>query len=178
MLDTVALKLQSDGIDCVSVQWGHWNVHDDTDGSATAMLTNLGVIPMRPADALAAGMKPLRRNAIVAAFDPTRAQSVLQTCGRGELLSQLTSPADETRGRRTEDADLSQRFLKLLAETIGFDGADTIDKTVPMVAIGLDSLQALELRRRVRAEFDLDLEVSDLLGGASIDGVLARLGAH
>ena len=44
-----------------------------------------------------------------------------------------------------------------------------------MVAIGLDSLQALELRRRVKIEFNHDLEVSDLLGGASIADVLTKL---
>lgn len=44
-----------------------------------------------------------------------------------------------------------------------------------MVAIGLDSLQALELRRRVKLEFGHDLEVADLLGGASIADVAARL---
>jgi mycobactin polyketide synthetase MbtD len=47
-----------------------------------------------------------------------------------------------------------------------------------LVAIGLDSLQALELRRRVKAEFNHDLEVSDLLGGASIADVLTKLGGQ
>ncbi|OBB10788.1 polyketide synthase [Mycobacteriaceae bacterium 1482268.1] len=178
MLDAMALRLQSEGLNCVSLQWGHWNVHRDEDGAAAAMLAKLGVIPMRPADALAVGMKPLRRNAIVAAFDLTRARSVLQTCGRGELLAQLESPATvDGPAAGPGDAEVSQRFLRLLAETIGVDGVDTIDKTVPMVAIGLDSLQALEVRRRVKVEFDHDLEVADLLGGTSIEGVLARLGA-
>ena len=38
--------------------------------------------------------------------------------------------------------------MKLLAEAIGVDRADKIDTEIPLVAIGLDSLQALELRRR------------------------------
>lgn len=177
MLDALALKLQSDGVDCISVQWGHWNVHLDADGPAMTMLTNLGVIPLRPADALAVGLTPMRSNAIVAAFDLARARSVLETCGRAELLSRLSAHSEQNEGP-DDGADLSQRFMKLLAETIGVDGADTIDKTVPMVAIGLDSLQALEVRRRVKVEFDHDLEVADLLGGASVEGVLARLTAR
>nr|WP_231988810.1 nocobactin polyketide synthase NbtC [Mycobacterium sp. 1274761.0] len=177
MLDALALSLQSEGVNCISLQWGHWNVHADEDGSAAAMLANLGVIPMRPADALAVGMNPLRRNAIVAAFDSDRARSVLETCGRGELLAQLESRPAAELPAAGDDAELSKRFLKLLAETIGVDGVEAIDKTVPMVAIGLDSLQALEVRRRVKVEFDHDLEVADLLGGASIEKVLARLGA-
>ncbi|EUA13266.1 phosphopantetheine attachment site family protein [Mycobacterium kansasii 732] len=65
-----------------------------------------------------------------------------------------------------------------MAEVTGVDRAETIDVTVPMVAIGLDSLQALELRRRVQTELNHDLEVSDLLGGASVADILAQLGAQ
>jgi mycobactin polyketide synthetase MbtD len=67
--------------------------------------------------------------------------------------------------------------MRLVAAAIGVDHGDRIDATVPMVAIGLDSLQALELRRRIKAEFDHDVEVAELLGGASIADVLTRLGA-
>lgn len=66
-------------------------------------------------------------------------------------------------------------MIHLLAEAIGVDRAEAIDTEAPMVAIGLDSLQALELRRRVKIEFNHDLEVADLLGGASISDVLAQL---
>jgi len=34
----------------------------------------------------------------------------------------------------------------------------------------------LELRRRIKIEFGHELEVADLLGGASINDVLAQLG--
>ena len=56
---------------------------------------------------------------------------------------------------------LPRRVVQLVAQAIGVDRAETIDTDAPMVAIGLDSLQALELRRRVKIEFDRDLEVSD-----------------
>ena len=74
-----------------------------------------------------------------------------------------------------EDTNLPRRLISLLANVIGVDHAEMIDTTAPMVAIGLDSLQALELHRRVKIEFNHDLAVSDLLGGASIADVLAQL---
>jgi mycobactin polyketide synthetase MbtD len=100
---------------------------------------------------------------------------VLETCGRASLLSQLSAPDVKTPAPVTE-TDLSQRLMTVLAQAIGVDRAETIDREVPMVAIGLDSLQALEVRRRVKIEFNHDLEVADLLGGASIADVLAQLG--
>ncbi len=177
MLDALARRLRSEGLHCVSVQWGHWRVHLDASGSA--MLAGLGVVPMRPADALAVDVTRLRENTIVAAFDLDRARSVLDACGRGSLLSQLGSAAPsriESPARAGEvQAGLSQRLVHLLAQAIGADSPDTIDTGVPMVAIGLDSLQALEFRRQVKIELNRDLEIADLLGGASIAEVLAKL---
>lgn len=198
MLDAMAHRLRAEGVDCVSVQWGHWNVHPDPDGTAISKLAGMGVIAMDPADALGAGMTtPLRRNAIVATFDLDRARSVLETCGRATLLAQLDAPAVRAAAVPVStptpalvakppapvaapvsaDAGLDHRLMSLLAGAIGVDSPDQIDTTIPMVAIGLDSLQALELRRRVKLEFDHDLEVSDLLGGASVADLLAKLKA-
>ncbi|GBE64984.1 putative polyketide synthase MbtD [Mycobacterium sp. MFM001] len=174
MLDAMAHRLRSEGLDCVSVQWGQWTVHS-LDAAGMAKVTATGLLPMRPADALAVGMSPLRDNAIVAAFDLDRAQPVLAAYGYGPLISELVSPAAAT-PVTVGGGDLKQRLASLLAGAIGVDGVDAIDADVPMVAIGLDSLQALEFRRRVKSEFNYDLEVSDLLGGASIADVLVRIG--
>jgi mycobactin polyketide synthetase MbtD len=89
-------------------------------------------------------------------------------------LAGLRAPVREVQAP-SDGGDLPQRFLQLLAHTIGVDGVESIDTTLPLVAIGLDSLQALEIRRRVKTEFDHDLEVSQLLGGASISDLLAQL---
>ncbi len=174
MLDAMAHRLRAEGLDCVSVQWGQWTVTFDPEAAGTAQLSVTGLLPMSAADALRLGMSRLRGNAIVAAFELDRARSALETCGRGSLLSQLSSPDIEAPDP-VAPTGLRPRLMTLLAQAIGVDRVDTIDTDAPMVAIGLDSLQALELRRRVKIEFNHDLEVSDLLGGASIADVLAQL---
>lgn len=176
MLDAMAHRLRAYGLDCVSVQWGQWTVHLDLDAAGRAKLEGTGVVAMSPTDALARGMSGLRQNAIVAAFDLGRARPALETFGYGPLLSLLTSEPVAA-SERVDTTDVSQRFMKLLAEVIGLDNAESIDTTIPMVAIGLDSLQALEFRKRVQVEFDYELEVADLLSGASIDDALAKLSA-
>ncbi|WP_232065495.1 nocobactin polyketide synthase NbtC [Mycobacterium shinjukuense] len=175
MLDAMAHRLRAEGLDCVSVQWGQWSVTFDPDAAGTSRLSVTGLLPMSSNDALALGMRRMGGNAIVAAFELSRARSALETCGRGSLLSQL---ADSDIGETTApagDPGLPERLLKLVAGTIGVDRAETIDTEAPLVAIGLDSLQALELRRRVKTELDHDLDVSTLLGGASVADVLAQL---
>ena len=174
MLDAMAHRLRTEGLDCVSVQWGQWTVTFNPDAAGTAKLSVTGLLPMFSNDAIALAMSRLRRNGVVAAFELDRARSVLETCGRGSLLSQLYSP-DAKAPAPVAETGLRPRLMTLLAQAIGVDHAETIDAEAPMVAIGLDSLQALELRRRVKIEFNHDLEVSDLLGGASIADVLAQL---
>jgi len=176
MLDAMAHRLRADGVDCVSVQWGQWAVTFDPAAVGTARLATTGLLPMSATDALALGMSPLRGNAGGVAFELDRARLVLDSCGGASLLSQLSSPPDVPTPAPTAAQDVPQRLVELLAQAIGVDRAEAIDAEVPMVAIGLDSLQALELRRRVKLEFNHDLEVSDLLGGASLADVVARLG--
>jgi len=176
MLDAMAHRLRAEGLDCVSVQWGQWTVTFDPDAAGTAQLAVTGLLPMSTTDALALAMSRLRGNVGVVAFELDRARSVLETCGRASLLSRLSSP-DPKAPAPVDGIDLPQRLMQLLARAIGVDRAETIDAEVPLVAIGLDSLQALELRRRIKIEFNQDLEVSDLLGGASAVDVLTKLGA-
>jgi len=178
MLDAMAQRLRAEGLDCVSVQWGQWTVTFDPDAAGTAQLAVTGLLPMSAGDALALGLGSLPATAGVVAFDLGRARSVLETCGRDSLVSQLSAPdamIPETPAPGAEHA-IEQRLMKLLAQAIGVDRVETIDADIPLVAIGLDSLQALELRRRIKIEFGHELEVADLLGGASINDVLAQLG--
>ncbi len=177
MLDAMAHRLRAEGLDCVSVQWGQWTVHLDLGAAGAAKLAGAGVVPMNPADAIALGSNGLHTNAIVAAFDWSRAHSALEAYGYGPLLSQLAAPAAADHAPGAGE-NLPRRMVKLLAEVIGVDRVATIDTSVPMVAIGLDSLQALEFRRRVNGEFGHDLPVAQLLGGASVDDVVALVRSH
>ncbi|MFD4460592.1 nocobactin polyketide synthase NbtC [Nocardia sp. NPDC058480] len=67
---------------------------------------------------------------------------------------------------------LDLRMRTELLKVIGGDSAESIDATMPLVALGLDSLQALDFRKRVKAELDRDLPVAAILGGASLDDVV------
>ncbi|TDZ89569.1 nocobactin polyketide synthase NbtC [Mycobacteroides salmoniphilum] len=184
MLDVLAARQRSTGLDCVSVQWGQWTVHLDLDDTGIAKLAAAGVHPMRPADALAVGMGQHTGNTLVGAFDLAQAREILSVFGYGPLLSELADnsravvPTESIRLAAVAPENRSGHLVQLLAEVIGADHADSIDTAMPMVAMGLDSLQALEFRRRVQAELDFELPVQDLLGGASVDHVIEALSAE
>lgn len=178
MLDAHAGRLRAEGRDCVSVQWGQWAVYQGQDSSDIANLAEVGYLPMRSVDAISLGLSRLPGTVAIAAFDWERARDVFGTLGYGPTLSQLmNSQAKSTpvAAQPADVVDLPQRVLQLLAEVIGADDVDVLDTTVPLVALGLDSLNALNLRRRIKAEFSCEVAVSDLLGGMTLDEVVTAL---
>ncbi|AEV74835.1 methyltransferase family protein,acyltransferase family protein,phosphopantetheine-containing protein [Mycolicibacterium rhodesiae NBB3] len=178
MLDAHAAGLRTDGRDCVSVQWGQWAVYQGQD---SANLAEVGYLPMRSQDAIALGLGGLPGNAAVAAFDWDRARAVLSALGYGPTLSQLKSTREEASAVPAESADevdVPRRMLQLLAEALGADDPQALDSTVPLVALGLDSLTALTLRRRIKTEFSCEVVVSELLGGATLDDVVHTVNAE
>ncbi|MEV5649155.1 nocobactin polyketide synthase NbtC [Nocardia sp. NPDC052254] len=184
MLDAMAYRLRAAGTRAVAIQWGQWSMHRGAGTSETSVLASVGYLPMAPADAIAMSLGELPPAAIVAAFDWDRGRSVLGQFGYGPLLSELrTAPvviaADPDDRSPTAAAAVSASksvVAGMLAAVIGSDDPDALDTTRPMVALGLDSLQALELRRRVQEEFHRELPVADLISGASLDDVLRLLG--
>ncbi|MFJ4658065.1 nocobactin polyketide synthase NbtC [Nocardia sp. NPDC088792] len=73
-------------------------------------------------------------------------------------------------------ADVAEQVRDALRFVMGLDAGETIDGSMPLVALGLDSLQALDLRKRIEADLQRDLPVTAILGGASLDDVVSLLG--
>ncbi|MFJ6096112.1 nocobactin polyketide synthase NbtC [Williamsia muralis] len=200
MLDVLARTLREQGMRAASVQWGLWNVQGPLDTAGVGRVEGAGVIPMRPADALSVAFTGATADTIVAAADWAELHDIVSMFGHGPLIAGLvperppaqlassvlpTTPSPVTAGSPTasepaapekpaaptDSAVFAELVVTELHRVMGIDGAD-IDRTVPLVALGLDSLQALDFRRRVKSELDRDLPVEAILGGASFDEVV------
>ncbi|MFC8527723.1 nocobactin polyketide synthase NbtC [Nocardia sp. NPDC057227] len=187
LVDALAKRYRARGRHCVAVQWGQWAVFRGSGAAEPARLAEVGYLPMESADALALGLGGLRTDAAVAAFDWERGRNILAAFGYGPLLADLKTPVAPARrapaAAPAEPApvagptgDVAARVATLLAGIIGADDPGSIDGTRPLVAIGLDSLQALALRRQVASTFDADIPVSELIGGASLNDVVRLIG--
>ncbi|MFC6009729.1 acyltransferase domain-containing protein [Nocardia lasii] len=188
MLDVAARRLRARGIAAASVQWGLWSVAGPLDDAGFARVEQAGVFPMVPADAIEAGFAGPARDGVIIAADWDFLRDVLGAFGQASLLTGLESatgtatseappaPAPVPEAPATpapqDTIPLDLRMRTELLKVIGGDSAESIDATMPLVALGLDSLQALDFRKRVRAELDRDLPVAAILGGASLDDVV------
>ena len=202
MLDVLARTLREQGLRAESVQWGLWNVQGPLDTAGVDRVEGAGVIPMRPADALSVAFTGATANAdaIVAAADWAELHDIVSLFGHGPLIAGLVPEARSARvipsalpvtrspvvgdsppgsepaapegpTAPADSAVFADLVVTELVRVMGIDGGD-IDRTVPLVALGLDSLQALDFRRRVKSELDRDLPVEAILGGASFDEVV------
>ncbi|MEV0333133.1 nocobactin polyketide synthase NbtC [Nocardia sp. NPDC050717] len=190
MLDVAARRLRVRGIAAASLQWGLWSVAGPLDDAGFARVEEAGVYPMVPADAIAAGLAEPVRDGMIIAADWDFLREVLGAFGQESLLTGLestvpaprpTTPPPATEAEQAKAAapmpsadavPLDLRMRTELLKVIGGDSTESIDATMPLVALGLDSLQALDFRKRVKAELDRDLPVAAILGGASLDDVV------
>ncbi|MGV9712549.1 nocobactin polyketide synthase NbtC [Gordonia sp. NPDC003424] len=80
-----------------------------------------------------------------------------------------TPPEDAAAAAPPQPGDMLRAEL---AVAMGLPHVDDLDPELPLVALGLDSLQALDFRRRVKTVHGHDLPVEAILGGASLREVI------
>ncbi|MDN2497515.1 polyketide synthase, partial [Nocardia nova] len=158
---------------------------------ALARISGTGLLPMDPAVAVAAGFAPRAATVLVAAAQWGRIRDLFSVFGFAPLFAELPDdepepaaatvaepvaepePAADTAAAPRGTADTVRDALRVV---MGLEPSEAVDGSVPLVALGLDSLQALDLRKLVEAELRRDLPVTAILGGASLDEVVALLG--
>lgn len=195
MLDVLAHRLRARGVDAVAMQWGLWDLEGPLHAVGVERVEAAGVVAMRAQDALSVGFAehadfPGAGNRLVASADWADVHAVMSAVGYGQLLERVLvqedsvpaamnpdsgpSPApdraepDRTRGA----ASLSDRVRVELGQVMGVSDVESLESAVPLVALGLDSLQALDFRKRVQARLNRDLPIAAILGGASLDDVV------
>ncbi|GAB2561844.1 nocobactin polyketide synthase NbtC [Nocardia heshunensis] len=108
--------------------------------------------------------------AAVATESPRHPGALLGRDPHNETLDSGQKHAGMTEAT-TAPGNLADQVRRQLGKVMGA-GTEAFDTSVPLVALGLDSLQALDFRKRVQAELNRELPVAAILGGASLDDVV------
>ncbi|MGL4305639.1 MAG: nocobactin polyketide synthase NbtC [Mycobacteriaceae bacterium] len=185
MLDLFARELSARSYSCKSVQWGLWVLPAQVDATVVARIEGAGLLEMPAREAIDLGLYTGSSNCIILSADLSKMQSVVELSGlspvfspvfEAELPSRIidVQPASNeyTPVAATNGEELFHVLKKELNHVMGKSPSDSLDTSIALVALGLDSLQALELRKRVKSTLHRDLPVNAILGGASFDDVV------
>ena len=171
-LDGLAWRQREQGVPGISVNFGPWLGAGMADEAARAELDKRGVRPLSPADALA-GMAELMASSgkgashgVVARIDWASFLPLYQMAGKRSFFAQLQREVPESAAASTSSgttqlvdqltvAPAQQRkklvvdYLRdVVAEVTRIDAAEIRDES-GFFDVGMDSLMAVELRRRV-----------------------------
>ncbi|WP_372512688.1 SDR family NAD(P)-dependent oxidoreductase [Mycobacterium yunnanensis] len=185
-LDGLAARLRAQGVPATSVGFGPWSA-GMADEQSRERLERRGVRTLTPADALAglvdvvdAASTGGPAHGVVARVDWARFLPLYQQAGRRAFLSELerelpaeqTAPSQTTGSGRTPlverlvNAPVQQRrrivtdYLRDAVAEITMVDAGEIREDAGFFDLGMDSLMAVEMRRRIEAGVGVEIPVT------------------
>jgi mycobactin polyketide synthetase MbtD len=166
MLDVMAGQLRADGRHCVSARYGLWGA-GIIGADEVTRIERSGLLPMAPDAAIEASLRDHTAEPLILAADRDRLQTFFDSQRSGETDGDTAAP----------EVDNAARVRAELAAALNLGDAATIDLSASLLDLGVDSLLALDLRKRLRRATGRSVPLADLLGGITGDELIASLGA-
>ncbi len=171
LLDMLAAQLRARGLDCTAIRWGLWRDAGVVEEAEVARTERSGLIAMRPERAVDAGFGRYGGDPLIFQADVDRLGVFLD--------SQGINVPHRGRGAAENDADrrpLPEVVCSELAATLQWDGSASMDPTASLIDLGLDSLLALDLRKRLRRAVGHSAPVAQMLGGITVNELIDVVG--
>lgn len=171
MLDVAADGMRADGVRAVSVRWGLWDTADGqtgiVDAAETERVQRAGLRPMPPRAAIEAGLRDFGMDPLILSADPDR----LGTFFGAQQPAAAPAVAPD-RGTAADPADAVRREL---AAVLDAPDAATLDLDTSLFDLGVDSLLALDLRKRLQHSTGATVKLARLLSGITAAELIADL---
>ena len=164
MLDVLAGQLRAKGQHCVAAKYGLWGA-GIVDADEVAQIERSGLLPMTPDDAIEASLRDHPVDPLILAADRNRLQTFFDT----------RSAAESDSGTAASDVDTAARVRAELAAALNLGDAAAIDLSASLLDLGVDSLLALDLRKRLRRATGRSVPLAALLGGITGGELIASL---
>ena len=172
MLDVMAGQLRAKGQHCVALRYGLWRTDPGrgsgiTDRAGVAAIQRSGLLPMVPASAVAASLRDYSTDPLIMTADPDRLRKFLDS----QTVRDSGVPATSN---STPDVDDAARVISEVAAVLSIEAA-AIDRQMSLLDLGLDSLLALDLRKRLKRTTGVSVPLGTLLGGITSAELIAEL---
>ncbi len=164
MLDVMAGQLRAKGQHCVAAKYGLWGA-GIADVDEVAQIERSGLLPMVPEAAIEASLRDHLIDPLIFAADRDRLHA---------FMNSQSAPETDS-GTALSDDDTAARVRAELAAALNLGDAATIDLSASLLDLGVDSLLALDLRKRLRRATGRSVPLAALLGGITGGELIASL---
>lgn len=176
MLDVLAAQLRATGRDCTAIRWGLWQGAGVVVGNEITRTERSGLVAMEPEQAIEAGLYRYEGDPLIFDADFERLQVFFESQGMPMPFTVIRAGEDDDREVSAEKP-LADIVRAELAATLHLGDSRSIDPGTPLIDLGVDSLLALDLRKRLRRTVGNSVPVSRMLGGITMTGLIDALRA-
>ena len=183
-LDALAQVRFRAGLPALTVNWGPWAGGGLTDAVAQAALERLGISVLQPDAALRALetllLSKAAPQAVAVNADWDRFTSVFDGLPRQQFFDEIASvePSEKKRGEKMcARPELQQRVPEIVAELLGYPAGRKLNAQAGFRDLGMDSVMAVELRRRLEQEFGVALSATLAFDHPNLTRLLDHLDA-
>lgn len=174
MLDVLAAQLRARGHDCVAIRWGLWQAAGVVGADEITRTERSGLIAMTPEAAIEAALHRYDGDPLIFDADFDRLAVFFESQGMPMPFSAAQSGGGEG---NSVTRPLAEVVRAELAATLHLDDSISIDPSAPLIDVGVDSLLALDLRKRLRRTVGRSVPVARMLGGITLNELIDALRA-
>jgi mycobactin polyketide synthetase MbtD len=172
MLDVLAAQLRARGLDCTALRWGLWQGAGVVDAGELARTERSGVIAMEPDSALDASLRSYSDDPLIFAADVERLRVFFESQAMPLPFDAPTDAENISDGSDSAVKPLGDVVCTELAATLHLGDPALIDPRASLIDLGLDSLLALDLRKRLRRAVGCSAPVAQMLGGITVNELI------
>lgn len=177
MLDVLAAQLRAEGRDCVAIRWGLWQGAGVVVGNEITRTERSGLVAMEPRAAIDASLYRYESDPLIFDADFDRLRVFFESQGMPMPFS-ASHTGDGGAGEENSAAKPVADVVRAeLAATLHLGDSRSIDPGASLIDLGVDSLLALDLRKRLRRTVGNSVPVARMLGGITVNELIDALRA-
>ncbi|MGU3499670.1 mycobactin polyketide synthase MbtD [Mycobacterium sp. C31M] len=169
LTDVLAAQLRADGRQCTAVRWGLWPGDGIIDADEVGRVERVGLRPMVPERAIDACLREHTGDPVIFTADTTRLDQFL---GRAETAEPAAPSGTEP---ALEGLDAADVLRVALAAVLNTPADIAPEPSASLLDLGVDSLLALDLRKKLKKATGANVPLATILGGATVAEVIEHM---
>ena len=167
LLDVMAGQLRAKGRHCTSVRWGLWQGTGIIDAEEIGRVERSGLQAMAPDRAVEAGLCEYASDPLVFAADRDRLRTFL---GGDDVPDEAPAPTEDV-----GDHDAAGAVRTALGSVLKLQDTTGLDLDESLLDLGVDSLLALDLRKKLKKATGQSVPLATILGGVTATKLIEHL---